>query len=177
VDGAIITQKIGDESSSLSSYTSTAATLHVNAKSAAPARKSTKWHEPFCVFCDYRGHWAQDCKKITDFAERIERLKKANTCIFCLNKGHTASNCRKKGKAKFTKCNKSHHISICDDEKKFKTSATHTNVTAVGTIEVTSLGFTHLQTAQVWITGPTGLSRRTRCVLDGGVNQVSLQQS
>lgn len=148
----------------MSSYTSTAATLHVNAKSAAPARKSTKWHEPFCVFCDYRGHWAQDCKKITDFAERIERLKKANRCFLCLNKGYTASNC---GKAKCTKCKKSHRISICDGENKSKTPAAHT-VTSVGRIEVTALGFTHLKTAQVWITRPTGLSRLTRCVLDGG---------
>jgi len=42
---------------------------------------------------------------------------------------------------------------------------------SVGEIEVTSPGLTYLQTAQLWITGPTGLSRLTR-VLDGG-NQSS----
>ena len=36
-----------------------------------------------------------------------------------------------------------------------------------GRIAVTSPGSTYIQTAQVWITGPTGLSRMTR-VLDGG---------
>jgi len=167
VDGALTTWKIRGESSGLSSYTPTAATLHVHTKSAAPPRKSTKGHEPFCVFCDYRGHWAQDCK-ITDRAERIERLKRANRCFLCLNKGHTAANCGKKGKAKCAKCKRSHHVSICDDENKPKTPAAHTNATSVGRIEVTSPGFTYLQTAQVWITGPTGLSRLTRCVLDRG---------
>ena len=168
VDGALTTQKIRGDSSSLSSYTPTAATLHVHAKSAASALKSTKGHEPFCVFCDYRGHWAQDCKKITGLAERIERLKRANRCFLCLNKGHSAANCRKKGKAKCAKCKRSHHVSICDEENKTKTPAAQTNASTVGRIEVTSSGFTYLQTAQVWITGPTGLSRLTRCVLDGG---------
>ena len=42
------------------------------------------------------------------------------------------------------------------------------NLTSVGRIEVTSPGFTYLQTAQVWITGPMGLSRLTRCLLGGG---------
>ena len=78
VDGALTTQKIRGESSSLSGYTSTAATLHLNAKSAGPARKTTKGPEPFCVFFDCCCHWAQDCKNITDVTERIERLKKAN---------------------------------------------------------------------------------------------------
>jgi hypothetical protein len=35
-------------------------------------------------------------------------------------------------------------------------------------IGVCTPAFTYLQTAQVQITGPTGLSRLTRCVLDGG---------
>ena len=125
VDGTLTTRKIRGESSGLSSYTPTAATFHVHAKSATPPRKSTKWHEPFCVFCDYRGHWAQDCK-ITDFAERIERLKRANRCFLCLNMGQTAANCGKKGKAKCAKCKRSHHVSICDDENKPKTLARKT---------------------------------------------------
>ena len=117
---------------------------------------------------DSRGHWAQDCKKITDITERVERLKRANRCFLCLNRGHTASNCGKKGKAKCAKCKKFHHISICDEGKRTKTQVAQTNFTSVGRIEVTSPGFTYLQTAQVRITGPTGLSRLTRCVLDGG---------
>jgi hypothetical protein len=168
VDGALTTQKIRGESSSLSDYTSTAATLHVHANSGGAAQKNTKRPEPFCAFCDSRGHWAQDCTKITDLADRIEGLKKANRCFLCLNRGHTALNCGKKGKAKCAQCKKSHHISICDDGNKTKVQATQTNFTSVGGIEVTLPGFTYLQTAQVSITGPTGFSRLNRCVLDGG---------
>jgi len=167
VDGAPTTQNIRGEYSSLSGYTSTATTLHVHAKSVGAAQKNTKRPEPFCAFCDSRGHWGEDCTKITDIADRTERLKKANRCFFCLNRGHTASNCGKKGKAKCAKCKKSHHVSICDDTNKTKAPATQTNFTSVGGIEVTSPGFTYLKTAQVWITGPTWLSRLTRCVLDG----------
>jgi hypothetical protein len=38
----------------------------------------------------------------------------------------------------------------------------------VGKIDACTPAFTYVQMAQVWITGPTGLSRLTRCVLDGG---------
>jgi len=155
-EGALATQKIRGEPPNLSGYTSTAATLHVHAKSGGAAQKNTKRPEPFCAFFDSRGHWAQDCTKITDLADRIERLKKANRCFFCLNRGPTASNCGKKGKAKCAKCKKSYHN--CDDGNKTKVPATQTYLTSVGGIEVTFPGFTYLQTAYVCITGPTGFS-------------------
>ena len=137
VDGALTTQKIHGESSSLSGYNSTAATLHVHTKSVGPARKTAKGLEPFCVFCDSRAHWAQDCKKITDITERVERLKRAYWCFLCLNWGHTTSNCGKKGNAKCARFKKSHHISICDDRNKAKAPVAQMNLTSVGRIEVT----------------------------------------
>jgi hypothetical protein len=166
VDGALITQKIRGESSSLSSYPSTAATLHIHAKTVGRAWKTAKGPEPFCVLCDSRGHWAQDCKKITDITERVQKLKRANRCFLCLSRVHSDSNCGKNGKAKRAKYKKSHHISICNEGNRTKTPATQTNFTSVGRIEVAPPGF-YLQTTQVWITGPMGLSRLTRCVLEG----------
>ena len=41
------------------------------------------------------------------------------------------------------------------------------NITAVGTVDVCTPAFTYSQTARVRITGPTGLSKITRCVMDG----------
>ena len=35
-------------------------------------------------------------------------------------------------------------------------------------IDTQSRDFTHLQTARIWITGPTGLKKLTRCLLDSG---------
>jgi hypothetical protein len=37
---------------------------------------------------------------------------------------------------------------------------------SVGTVDISPTDFTYLQTTRVWITGPTGLSRLTRCVLE-----------
>ena len=39
---------------------------------------------------------------------------------------------------------------------------------SVGRVDTSSPDFIYQQTARVWITGPTGRSRLTRCVLDGG---------
>jgi len=44
--------------------------------------------------------------------------------------------------------------------------------TSVGMMDISSPDFIYLLTARVWITGPTGRSRLTRCMLDGG-NQCS----
>jgi hypothetical protein len=40
--------------------------------------------------------------------------------------------------------------------------------TTVNQINTQSRDFTHLQTARIWLTGPTGLKKPTRCLLDAG---------
>jgi hypothetical protein len=50
VDGALTTQKIRGESSSLSGYTSTAPTLHIHTKSVGVAQKNTKTWNRFVHF-------------------------------------------------------------------------------------------------------------------------------
>ena len=169
VDGALTAHKIRGEVASRCEYTPTAATLHVQSKSRGPARRDAKGPpEPFCVFCESRGHWAQDCKRVVDIGERIDKLKRANRCFLCLNRGHTSSNCRKKGKVQCAKCRKSHHQSLCDESTNTISPAATSSITSVRKIDVHTPAFTYLQTARVWITGPTGLRRLTRCVLDGG---------
>jgi len=39
---------------------------------------------------------------------------------------------------------------------------------SVGRVDISSPDFTYMQTAREWITGPTGSSRLTCCMLDGG---------
>jgi hypothetical protein len=111
VDEALTTQ-ISGEIFSLSGYISTAATLHVHAKSVG-AQKNTNRPESFCAFCDSRGHWVQDCTKITDIADRIERLKKANRCSLCLNRGIPHRNAERRGRQNVLSARS--HIYICDD--------------------------------------------------------------
>jgi len=71
VDGALTAQKIRGETSHVSNFTPTAATLHVRSKSGSMYRKSRRPVEPSCVFCESNSHWAQDCKAMTDVKERI----------------------------------------------------------------------------------------------------------
>jgi hypothetical protein len=49
VDGALTAQKIREETSPVSYFTPTAATLHVHSKPGSISRRSTRSVEPFCV--------------------------------------------------------------------------------------------------------------------------------
>jgi hypothetical protein len=160
-EGAIITQKIRGDVSDIDPLTPTTASFHVSSKPNIPSTPKSKLRqEPFCVFCDNRGHWAQDCKQITDVKDRTEKLKKDALCFLCLNRGHSYKNCGKRGKVHCSKCRRPHHYSICN--------ADHLVATSVHQIEAASSNYTHLQTARIWIIGPTGLRKHTSCLLDAG---------
>jgi hypothetical protein len=166
VDGVLTAQKIRGEPSLASSLTPTAATLHVHSKSGSTSRRSRSV-EPLFVFCESTGHWAQDCKAVTDVKEGIEKLKSANRCFLCLNRGHHTHACSKRGKVFCSRCKNGHHRSVCM-EKESTIRACPTTSVSVGRVDTSSPDFTYLQTARVRVTGPTGLSRLTRCLLDGG---------
>ena len=93
----------------------------------------------------------------------MEKLKLTSRCFLCLNLGHSLKDCSKRGKVHCSKCRKSHHHSICTADRPVSTS--------VNQINTQSRDFTHVQTACIWLTGPTGL-KLTRCLLDAG-NQPS----
>jgi hypothetical protein len=99
VEGAIIARKIRGDVTGIDPIIPTMAAFHVPTKSTKlPASKLKGRQEPFCVFCESGGHWAQDCKEVTDPNERMEKLKPASSCLLCLNRGHSLKNCSKKGK-------------------------------------------------------------------------------
>jgi len=123
------------------------------------------------VFCESTGYWVQECRKVTEVSERREKLKSAHRCFLCLNRGHKARICSRNGRVSCTRCKGAHHRSICNDAGAATTSTKETTPSTVGKIDVTS-NFTYLQTARIWVMGPTGRSKLTRCVLDGG-NQSS----
>ena len=168
VDGAVNTQKIRGEASPAPAYIPTAAAFQVSARPRRPKGQSKRPPEAFCAFCETKGHWAQDCRQVTNTRERIEKLKASNRCFLCLNRGHAVRQCTKKGKAMCTLCKGSHHKSICGADRTNDTAALPTNVMSVSKIDVAVPNFTYLQTARVRIIGPTGLSKITRCVLDSG---------
>jgi hypothetical protein len=85
------------------------------------------------VFCEAKGHWAQECKKVTSVADCREKLKSAHRCFLCLNRDHNVRACNKRDKASCTKCRGAHHCSICSDAGT-TTRSTETAPTTVGKI-------------------------------------------
>jgi hypothetical protein len=168
VDGALTRQKIRGETLDHPNYIPSAAALHVNSKQSKSGRKEIHPGDPFCVFCESKGNWAQEYRMVTEVSERREKLKSAHRCFLCLNRGHTARVCGKRGRALCTRCKGAHHRSICNESVAVTTPTKETTPYTVGKIDVASRGFTYLQTARIWVMGPTGLSKLTRCVLDAG---------
>jgi hypothetical protein len=64
VEGALTAWKIREEMSTHSDFTPTAETLHVHSKQKRTERKTKRPTDSFCVFCEGRGHWAQDCYEL-----------------------------------------------------------------------------------------------------------------
>ncbi|GFQ94641.1 uncharacterized protein TNCT_450951 [Trichonephila clavata] len=58
---------------------------------------------------------------------------------------------------------KKHHVSICKTPTNEQSATTSTNK-----IDTSICNFVHLQTARVFITGSNGITKLTRCLLDGG---------
>jgi len=82
VEAAIITRKIRGDVTGLDHLSPTTVAFHVHTKSTKPPTPTPKGRqEPFCVFCENRGHWAQDCKEVTDVKDRTEKLKLASRCF------------------------------------------------------------------------------------------------
>jgi hypothetical protein len=86
--GALIAQKKSGETSHTYTFVPTTANLYVHSTGGKATRK-IRSTEPFWVFCEFLGYWAQDCIRVTDVKERIEKLKTANRCFLCLNRGQT----------------------------------------------------------------------------------------
>ena len=166
VDGALTAQKIRDSHHLHLIPLSTADTLHAHCQAGSTSRKGRRSVESFCVFCECNGHWAQDGKAVTDVKERVE--KSVNRCFLCLNRGHHTHACTKRGKVLCSRCKKEHHRSVCMDRDTTPSETSATTSACLGRVDISSPDRTCLQTACVWVTGPTGLSRFTRCVLDGG---------
>ncbi|GFT83767.1 integrase catalytic domain-containing protein [Nephila pilipes] len=119
---------------------------------------------PFCAFCNTSGHWPQNCETVTDYKTRVQKLKSSNRCFLYTNRGHRIANCPHKSTARCIKCKKQHHVSICPP-RNTQLLITHSEVNH---INIPRTIFTYLQTACLYVTGPTGITKLTCCILDGG---------
>ncbi|GFR18234.1 integrase catalytic domain-containing protein [Trichonephila clavata] len=73
------------------------------------------------------------------------------------------TNCPHKDFPQCTKCKKKHHVSICPPNPN-----TFIPNKEVNHINISKTNFTHLQTARVNITEPTGITQLTQSILDEG---------
>jgi hypothetical protein len=82
VEGAITNRKIRGDVTGLDIFTPMTAAFHIHTKSTKlPTPKTKGRQETFCVFCENRGHWTQDCKEVTDVKDRKEKLELATRCL------------------------------------------------------------------------------------------------
>jgi len=88
---------------------------------------------------------------------RRDKLKSAHCCFLFLNRGHNARGCSRKGWALCTRYKGAHHRSRCNEAGTATAPTRETTLTAIGKIVVASPDFTYLQTARVWVMGPTSL--------------------
>jgi len=90
VDAVLTAQKIRGETLDHLNYTPSAPALHFNSKQSKSGRKDRHTGDPFCVFCESKGHWDQDSTPFSAVSEHREKLKSAHHCFLCLNCGHNA---------------------------------------------------------------------------------------
>ncbi|GBM80029.1 hypothetical protein AVEN_202540-1 [Araneus ventricosus] len=159
VEGALTTLKIkGEQTDEFCALPSTAA-FNVNSKTQYKPKNYPKKPSPFFPFCNVAGHFPHECKSVTDIDARVQKLRIAGRCFLCTNKGHNVRSCPRKDKAFCIKCKRKHHVSICKNS--------HPNLiplTTANQVNIFASNFTHLQTAK----GHTGITKLTRCILDGG---------
>jgi hypothetical protein len=104
VDGALTARKISWETLDHPNYILSAEALHVNSKQPRSGRKDRHTGDALCMFCESKGHWAQECKKVNEVSERREKLKSAHSFFLCSNRGHNARVCSRKGRDLCTRC-------------------------------------------------------------------------
>jgi len=142
---------------------SSAAALFADSKK--PSAKATKKSSPSsdakttevhkCMFCKSKDH-GKTGKCPMGVKERKEVMKKDNRCFKCARKRDGVDH---KCDAKCYHCHKEdHHIYLCEELTKAATV-----VTIVPTTSLVSL-----KVLQVTVKGPTGLTRKVGCLLDGG---------
>jgi len=74
IDGAFTAQKLRGETLVHPNYISSAVTLHVNSKQSKSGRKDRHTGDAYCVFCESKGQWAQECMMVTEVSERTSLL-------------------------------------------------------------------------------------------------------
>ena len=74
-------------------------------------------YSPVCLFCE-NNHKSHQCKLVTNITARKKILSDKKCCFRCLSNKHFSNKCL--SKLKCFKCNRYHHVSICDSDNRDK---------------------------------------------------------
>ena len=123
-----------------------------------------------CLYCNDYEHSASQCGIVTDIKTRLTIIRRNKRCFVCLRPDHIAKNCRSNYRC--NKCQKKHHISICDSDTRNTTVDATENVpttqaTTCGNVAASAV---LLQTgrAQVSNADDVRCSAYVRFLFDGG---------
>ncbi|XP_065665684.1 uncharacterized protein LOC136087106 [Hydra vulgaris] len=72
-------------------------------------------YSPVCLFCD-NNHKSHQCKLVTNITTRKKILSDKKCCFRFLSNKHFSNKCSSKFKC--FKCNRFHHVSICDSDNR-----------------------------------------------------------
>ena len=127
---------------------------------------TTRGDDKRCAFC-LGTHSPEDCKKVTNIAERKKLLIKFGRCFNCINKGHRARDCKVVVKCK--NCRGSHNTCLCDanlQQPSVGNSDQPSTVNTPSSLLVGTESRIALQTAQALIKG--NVQGRVRVLFDSG---------
>ncbi|GBL97172.1 hypothetical protein AVEN_87091-1, partial [Araneus ventricosus] len=111
-------------------------------------------------FCALPCTLAFNVNSKTQYKPKNYSKKPTPFCPFCNVAGHWSQECKS---VTDIDCKRKHHVSICKNSNPDLTPLTTANQ-----VNIFASNVTHLQTSKVFITGSTGITKLTRCILDGG---------
>ncbi|CAI5682672.1 unnamed protein product [Oreochromis niloticus] len=125
-----------------------------------------------CIFCECEDHKSENCPN-NDTLQRKDKLRRMGRCFVCLGQKHIARFCKIKN-VSCEKCGRRHHVAVCSGERVDVQAPSQPEEAVVSSVLPHSArvkpgeqNTVLLQTAKVWIEGPSG-RRVARCLLDGG---------
>ena len=103
-----------------------------------------------CVYCE-KSHKSNKCVIVTKVDSRKFILRKSGRCFLCLRQGHIVRDCP--AKMKCFKCEKKHHVSVCDLIEKNVNENTQgeTNANVANVVKLNHSNAVLLQTAHAFV--------------------------
>ena len=146
-------------------------------------QQQKRYRNSDCAFCGMKNHSSSQCSNVTNARSRMEILRKDGKCFVCLEPGHISRYCNLEYKC--NKCDKRHHISICDidsrsiSSRNFRSRETTTTVTNMNSEVGNRSKEVLLQTGKAQVTNVQNHTQSAfvRLLFDGGSQRSYVTQT